>query len=88
MGSRGAPDRGEAGGALRLTGVRRLALAPLVLLAVTAARSEGPAVAPVPLEVAEKEWDAGTVRQGVTLRHDFVLKNVGAEPLDIDAKPG
>jgi hypothetical protein len=68
--------------------VRRLALAPLVLLAVTAARGEGPAVAPAPLEAAAKEWDAGTVKQGATLRHDFVLRNVGTEPLDVDAKPG
>ena len=68
--------------------MRRLALALLVLLAVTAARGEGPAVAPGPLDVGEKEWDAGTVKQGVTLRHDFVLRNVGAEPLGINAKPG
>jgi hypothetical protein len=65
-----------------------LALASVLLLAVAAARAEDPAPPRGPLEIAEPVHDAGTVKQGVTIRHEFLLKNVGTETLSIDAKPG
>jgi hypothetical protein len=38
--------------------------------------------------VAERIYDAGKVDRGATISHSFVLKNVGAGDLTIDAKPG
>jgi hypothetical protein len=66
----------------------RLGLLALLLLAAAPARAADPAPPRAPLEVSEPLYDAGTVKQGVTLRHEFLLKNVGAEALSIDAKPG
>jgi hypothetical protein len=38
--------------------------------------------------VPERVHDAGKVDRGVTVRHEFVVKNDGTTPLAIDAKPG
>jgi hypothetical protein len=43
---------------------------------------------PAGLEVAERVYDAGKVDRGATVRHEFVLKNVGPAEVAIDAKPG
>jgi len=58
----------------------RLAFA-LLLLSASAAWTAS-------LEVTERVYDAGKVDRGATVRHEFVLKNVGTEELAIDAKPG
>ena len=55
----------------------------LVLLALFAT----PVVA-AEIDVPERVYDAGRVTRGTTLRHDFVVRNPGTEPLSIDAKPG
>jgi hypothetical protein len=59
----------------------RVALVCLVLLSASAAPA-------APLELAERVFDAGKVDRGATVRHEFVLKNVGPTELAIDAKPG
>jgi len=68
------------------------ALAALVLVGFAwAARADGnpsPAQPAGSLEVPELVYDAGRVDRGVTIRHSFVLKNVGTADLSIDAKPG
>jgi hypothetical protein len=40
------------------------------------------------LAVAAREYDAGKVDRGTTVVHTFLLKNVGAAELSVDAKPG
>ena len=68
------------------------ALATLVLVGFAwAAHAEGgPAPAPPArgLEVPELVYDAGKVERGATVRHSFILKNIGTAELSIDAKPG
>jgi len=70
----------------------RTGLAALVLfsLASVARAADAPATAPAAgsLEVPEAVYDAGKVDRGVTVRHEFVLKNVGPGELSINAKPG
>ena len=74
----------------------RLALAALVLPLLAGSAAAVDADTPTTtgttpggrLEVAEPVFDAGKVDRGQTLRHDFVLKNAGTEPLGVDAKPG
>jgi hypothetical protein len=67
-------------------------LAALLLLSLTAAAraTDNPGGVPPAgsLEVPEAVFDAGKVERGVTLRHEFVLKNIGQAELSIDAKPG
>ena len=67
-------------------------LAALVLLslACVARADDGPTPAPPAssLEVSEPVYDAGRVERGVTLRHAFMLKNIGQAELSINAKPG
>jgi hypothetical protein len=58
-------------------------LARILLLAALAT----PALA-AEIDVPERVFDAGKVQRGTTLRHDFVVRNPGTEPLSIDAKPG
>ena len=65
----------------------RVAIATCALLAVvSAARAQTPG--PPLAEVAERAYDAGTVDQATVVRHTFLLKNVGAADLSVDAKPG
>jgi hypothetical protein len=68
------------------------ALAALVLVgfAWSARADGGPSPAPPAgsLQVPELVYDAGKVDRGVTVRHSFVLRNVGTAELSIDAKPG
>ena len=68
----------------------RLAALLLFSLASVARAADAPAPAPAArsLEVPEAVSDAGKVEQGVTVHHDFVLKNVGQAELSINAKPG
>ena len=70
----------------------RMAPAALLLfsLASVARAADAPATAPAAgsLEVPETVYDAGKVDRGVTVRHEFVLKNVGPGELSINAKPG
>ncbi len=70
----------------------RMAPAALLLfsLASVARAADAPATAPAAgsLEVPEAVYDAGKVDRGVTVRHEFVLKNVGPGELSINAKPG
>ena len=70
----------------------RTALAALLLfsLASVARAADAPATAPAAggLGVPEAVYDAGKVDRGVTVRHEFVLKNVGPGELSINAKPG
>ena len=70
----------------------RTGLAALLLfsLASVARAADAPATAPAAgsLEVPEAVYDAGKVDRGVTVRHEFVLKNVGPGELSINAKPG
>ena len=70
----------------------RTALAALLLfsLASVACAADAPATAPPAgsLEVPEAVYDAGKVDRGVTVRHEFVLKNIGQAALSINAKPG
>jgi hypothetical protein len=58
-----------------------------ILLASGVWAAGGDAAAPR-LEVAERVHDAGDIQRGVTLRHEFVLKNTGTAELSVDAKPG
>ena len=70
----------------------RTGLAALLLfsLAAVACAADAPATAPPAgsLEVPEAVYDAGKVDRGVTVRHEFVLKNIGQAALSINAKPG
>ena len=70
----------------------KTALAPLllVLLVSAACADDGSASAPPSgrLEAPELVYDAGKVERGMTVRHDFVLKNIGTAELSVDAKPG
>ena len=70
----------------------RTGLAALLLLSLAsqARAAAGPATAPPAgsLEVSEPVYDAGKVERGVTVRHEFVLKNIGQAELSINAKPG
>jgi len=70
----------------------RTGLAALLLLSLAsvARAADAPATAPAAgsLEVPEAVYDAGKVDRGVTVRHEFVLKNVGPGALSINAKPG
>jgi len=70
----------------------RTGLAALLLLSLAsvARAADAPATAPVAgsLEVPEAVYDAGKVDRGVTIRHEFVLKNIGQAALSINAKPG
>ena len=70
----------------------RTGLAALVLfsLASVARAADAPATAPAAgsLEVPEAVYDAGKIDRGVTVRHEFVLKNIGQAALSINAKPG
>ena len=70
----------------------RTGLAALLLfsLASAARAADAPATAPPAgsLEVPEAVYDAGKVDRGVTVRHEFVLKNIGQAALSINAKPG
>jgi hypothetical protein len=59
----------------------RLALAVLVLLSASGGWADS-------LQVTDRVYDAGKVDRGATLRHEFMLKNVGTAELAIDAKPG
>jgi hypothetical protein len=67
-------------------------LAALLVRALASAVCADDASAPAPpagkLDVAEPVYDAGKVERGTTIRHTFVLKNVGAAELSVDAKPG
>jgi len=62
----------------------------LFSLASVARAADAPATAPPAgsLEVPEAVYDAGKVDRGVTVRHEFVLKDVGPGELSINAKPG
>ena len=60
----------------------RVTVALLLVLCATEARSAAT------LEATDRVYDAGKVDRGATLRHEFVLRNVGTEELAIDAKPG
>ena len=70
----------------------RMAPAALLLfsLASVARAADAPATAPASgsLEVPKAVYDAGKVDRGVTVRHEFVLNNVGPGELSINAKPG
>jgi hypothetical protein len=70
----------------------RTGLAALLLLSLApmARATDAPATAPAAgsLEVPEAVYDAGKVDRGVTVRHEFVLKNIGQAALSINAKPG
>ena len=58
-----------------------------VLVPVARAAGE-PSEPPAALEVPARIYEAGRVDRGTVVKHDFVLKNRGATPLSIDAKPG
>jgi len=62
----------------------------LLSLASVARAADAPATEPAvgSLEVPEAVYDAGKVDRGVTIRHEFVLKNIGQAALSINAKPG
>jgi len=47
-----------------------------------------PAGPPGKAEMPETSFDAGTVERGAEVSHAFVIKNVGTNPLTVDAKPG
>ena len=65
-----------------------LAALLLLSLASPARTDEAPATPTGHLEVSDRAYDAGKVERGVTVRHVFLLKNVGTADLSIDAKPG
>ena len=71
-----------------MTGSVKLALVALLLLAVTVARAEDAGAPRGRLEVPETIYNAGKVDAGVTVRHEFLLRNVGTAALSVDAKPG
>ena len=56
------------------------------------ATAAGPAAAATgkapKLEVAEATWDAGTVAAGETIKHVFILRNVGTDVLHIKRAKG
>ena len=62
-----------------------LLLAALAPMARAAGEPSGP---PAALEVPARIYEAGKVDRGTVVKHDFALKNRGATPLSIDAKPG
>ena len=70
----------------------RMGPAALLLfsLASVTRAADVPATAPAAgsLEVPEAVYDAGKIDRGVTVRHEFVLKNIGQAALSINAKPG
>ena len=70
----------------------KTALAPLLLVLLVSApcADDGSTSAPPSgrLEAPELVYDAGKVERGMTVRHDFVLKNIGTAELSVDAKPG
>jgi len=63
-------------------------LALFVVAATAALGDDGPSPEAAAVEVPELAYDAGKVDQGTTIRHSFLLKNVGTAELSIDAKPG
>jgi hypothetical protein len=58
---------------------------PMMTPAAAPAAPTGP---PTTVEIAETSFDAGSVEKGTDIKHEFVLKNVGENPLMVDAKPG
>jgi hypothetical protein len=60
-----------------------LALARIALVAAFVT----PVVA-AELDIPDRVFEAGKIQRGTTLRHDFVVRNPGTEPLSIDAKHG
>ena len=63
----------------------------LLLVLASPARADqasAPASPSGSLDAAERVYDAGKVGRGVTIRHAFLLKNVGTAELSVDAKPG
>ncbi len=68
----------------------QLARAALILVgAFSVAWADQKAAQPTGhLRVEHATYDAGKVERGATLRHSFVLRNVGKSALSIDAKPG
>jgi hypothetical protein len=56
--------------------------------ALAAADAPPPTVPHGRLVVEQRVYDAGKVERGVTIRHDFRVKNAGAAQLSVDAKPG
>ncbi len=41
------------------------------------------------IEISDKNWNAGAVAPGATVRHSFTVKNTGDAPLTIlNVKPG
>ena len=63
--------------------------AALLLLAfVSAAHADEAAPSTGSLQVAERDYDAGKIERGVTLKHTFLLTNAGTAELSVDAKPG
>ena len=70
----------------------KTALATLLLAFLVAAACADEVVGPAPpaarIETSEVVYDAGKVERGVTVRHAFVLKNIGTAEMSVDAKPG
>jgi hypothetical protein len=68
----------------------KMALATVLLaVLISAGHAEDTAAPPTGvLEAQELVYDAGKVERGSTVRHAFVLKNVGPGELSVDAKPG
>jgi hypothetical protein len=78
----------------------RVALVTLALLSLaSAAAAEAPAAphatptaapdAPAPrAQIENPSHHAGKVDQGTTVRHSFLIKNIGTAELSVDAKPG
>lgn len=69
----------------------RAAIVALALSAFSLAWAEEPVAPPAPaarIEAAARAYDAGKVDHGSKVRHSFLLKNVGAAELKVDAKPG
>ena len=60
----------------------------VVLLMALAAGARAEGEPPAALEVPARIHDAGKVDRGTVVKHSFALKNNGATPLSIDAKPG
>jgi hypothetical protein len=66
-----------------------MTVAALVLLVfVSTAHADEIAPSTGALQVAERDYDAGKIERGVTLKHTFLLKNAGMAELSVDAKPG
>ncbi len=68
--------------------IRIAACLLLVLAAAVASAAEGAPAKSSALEAAELVYDGGRVARGTKLAHTFLLKNVGAAELSVDAKPG